>query len=852
MPKPSIQGTIDRLRPSLALRVERLKLPNGLTLLCAPEPGSGLVSVQFWVRTGSIHEGALLGSGVSHYLEHLVFKGTANHAGREISPLVQSHGGSMNAYTTFDRTVYYIDLPAEHVAFALRILSELVFRPTLPPEEVEREREVILREIDMTLDEPDTLLWQAVFETAYREHPYRHPVIGHRELFRSVTRADLEAYWKNRYEPGNVTVVVAGDVDPAEVAGALEGTAGSVARRGVAPVLVPSEPAQVGERLLSRLAKVQLTRGGIAYKIPGLGHPDAAAIDVLASVLGAGNSSILWKEAREKRRLVHEIQASAWNPGDGGLLFVAYSADPKRSASVVPAVREIMEGSGSRRFSQADIDKIIRMVLVQEVQSRRTVSGLASRIGSAAVVVGDLNFFDTYLNNLAAVDPAALRRVAASYLRGDGLTAVTLDPEESAPRAAARRVQAACGNWKSFEVGGVPVLLQEDSRLPMVNVRAVLAAGPSYEKPALYGVSSLLATLLARDTRKRTAAQVDEMIESTGGSFGSFSGNNSLGVCAEVLPDDLALGMDLLTEGLAFPKFMARTLAVEKEGQIAGLRDVEDDVVSQGRRILREEIFGSHPLAVSPYGLLSTVPKLTVAHVSAHHEAIVRRGNLVLCVAGAIEERKIRPWIERLVARIPEGKVRLRTPGLDPRPAAARTEHVPRGQAVVYLGFPGPGLRDPDTYAAEVANELFSGMSSRLFERVREERGLCYFIRAGRVLGVGAGAFFFESGTAPGKHPDVLEEIRLELKRVRSGGVTAEEVERCHRRLVVARRMQLQTLGARTMQTGLCRLLDLSSDDPETYERSIRAVGARELAAFAERWLDEAFCRELVMLGGEN
>src|SRR5476649_768135 len=193
--------------------VERTILPNGLTLILKPDHSAALASVQVWVKSGSQHESANLGAGLSHYLEHMLFKGTSRRGGREISSTVQAHGGYINAYTTFDRTVYYIDLPSEHTAVAIDVLADAVLNSTLPADECAKEKDVILREIAMTRDDPDNRLWDALFSTAFREHPYRQPIIGHRDVFSAVTRDDLLGYYRARYVPNNLVVVIVGDVD---------------------------------------------------------------------------------------------------------------------------------------------------------------------------------------------------------------------------------------------------------------------------------------------------------------------------------------------------------------------------------------------------------------------------------------------------------------------------------------------------------------------------------------------------------------------------------------------------------------------------------------------------------------
>ena len=302
--KPAaVSANFSLLDPFWKERVDRTVLENGLTVLIKPDMSAPVASVQVWVKTGSIHENALLGAGLSHYLEHMLFKGTERRAGREISATVQAHGGYINAYTTFDRTVYYIDLPSEHVGVAVDILADA---------------DVILREIDMGKDEPDQRLGEALFDTAFREHPFRYPIIGHREVFSGVSHEDLVAYYKARYVPNNLVVVIAGAVDPKAALAEVEKHFGSAPRQRLAPVIIPEEPAQLAPRALHKFEDVELTRAGLAWQIPGITHPDAPLLDLLATILGGGDSSVLWQDVREKARLVHTVDAHSWTPGSVG------------------------------------------------------------------------------------------------------------------------------------------------------------------------------------------------------------------------------------------------------------------------------------------------------------------------------------------------------------------------------------------------------------------------------------------------------------------------------------------------------------------------------------------------------
>ena len=243
--------------------IERFVLPNGVTVLLREDHSSKLVSAQVWVKTGSIHEGENLGAGLSHFLEHMLFKGTEKREGSEISREVQAAGGNINAYTTFDHTVFYIDLPSESVSLAIDVLADATFNSTLPGEEVEKEKEVILREIDMSMDDPDGTVSRALFRNAYRQHPYQYPVIGHREVFETVNLDDLGGYYKSRYVSNNVVLVVVGDFESATLRSLIGDTFGNFTRRRLASPYIVEEPPQLALREEHIVDEVNICRGGI-------------------------------------------------------------------------------------------------------------------------------------------------------------------------------------------------------------------------------------------------------------------------------------------------------------------------------------------------------------------------------------------------------------------------------------------------------------------------------------------------------------------------------------------------------------------------------------------------------------
>ncbi|HEX2853471.1 MAG TPA: pitrilysin family protein [Opitutaceae bacterium] len=852
MAKPSsVTADLRLLEPFWCEPVERIVLANGLTVILKPDRSAALASVQVWVKTGSIHEGDHLGAGLSHYLEHMLFKGTARRAGRELSSTVQAHGGYINAYTTFDRTVYYIDLPSEHTSVAIDLLADAVLHSTLPADEATKEKDVILREIAMVKDDPDNRLWDALFATAFREHPFRQPIIGHREVFSTVTPENLVAYHRARYVPNNLVVVIVGDIDVAATRAAVEQHFGSAPRVRLAPVLVPAEPAQLAPRADHRFEDVEITRAALAWQIPGLTHPDAPVLDLLSMVLGSGDSSVLWQDIREKRGLVHTIDASAWNPGSSGLFCVSFTSDADKRETATAAIMSSLARCASRGFSAAQLKKALRQLVVGEINARKTMSGQASRLGAAEVVVGDLDFSRTYFERLRGVTPGELRRILKAYLVPELLTSISLNPLAAAPAA---QVSAAAVSTKSdfSEVklpNGARLLFQPDHHLPNLHLRFIAQGGPLFEVPGKRGATALLATMLTKDTRHHSSAEIAKFIEEVGGSFYPFSGNNSLGLAVEVLPPDVDRALAVLEEAVLSPAFKASTFALERDAQIAALQQDADDVVTLARKLLREKFYGGHPLALDAHGSEATVKTLAVPDLVGLLRRLLVGPNVVLAVTGDFDPKKLVPKLKAFLAKIPRGTAPAITASFSGRPASIGefVEIQPREQAVVMQAFPGPKVNAEDAYVSEMADELFSGMASRLFERVREEKGLAYFIRSSRVIGLDSGMFSFFAGTQPGREAEVLAEIDAEIARVQAGGVEPAELARCQTRLKAAKRQSLQTNSARAMQAGLHALQGLPVNDWRNFDARIDAVTIADLADFARRYFQRNLRTQLVV-----
>jgi len=291
-------------------------LPNGLTVIVQEDRSAPVASVQAWCATGSVDENDHLGAGLSHILEHMLFKGTKTNPANAIAQKIQNVGGYINAYTSFDRTVFWIDVPKDGVSVALDVLADAMMNSTLPAEDYAKEQEVIRREFAMGMDDPDRMAGQLLFATAYQRHPYRLPVIGLIDVFNQLTSEDVMRYYRARYVPNNLTFIVVGDVDADAVNKQLADFFKDYPAKSLTPVFIPSEPPQLGRRETHEEFVTELTRLSLSWHIPEITHPDVPALDLLSTILGDGRSSRLYRQLREESGLAYGVSAFSYTPGD--------------------------------------------------------------------------------------------------------------------------------------------------------------------------------------------------------------------------------------------------------------------------------------------------------------------------------------------------------------------------------------------------------------------------------------------------------------------------------------------------------------------------------------------------------
>ncbi|MCP5539627.1 MAG: insulinase family protein [Akkermansiaceae bacterium] len=821
--------------------------PNGLELIVKEDRAAPVVSLQAWCRAGSIHEGDLLGSGMSHFLEHMLFKGTGKRGGNEIAQAVQAAGGYINAYTSFDRTVYWIDAPSEGFEACLDVLCDVVANARLPEDEFEKEAEVIRREFAMGDDNPDQVLSKLLFRTAFAESPCRHPVIGHLDLFNQLTRDELSGYYRRQYSPDNLFLVVAGDVDAETVHSLVEGHLGGLERRRRRHhEVIPAEPRQLGRREIHETFPTELSRVELAWHLPDVSHPDMPALDVLATIAGGGRSSRLYREVRERLGLAHGVSAHAYTAAHAGLFIVSLDTEPdKRDAAIEAALDGVRSLADAGGIVSDEMSTAVHQALSAQLGTLTTMRGQASDLGSNWILTRNLDFTRDYVEAVQRVTAEDVAGVARRYLTNDGLTIVSLNPEEAAPVKAAARSAPRSDEVRKVELAnGLTLLLKADARVPLTTVHAVFRGGMLAATPETAGIGQLMARLLAKDTKRRSAEEIARQIEAVGGSLGGGNGRNTFNVTANTMRPDLDLAIDLVAESLLEPAFLPETVEREKGHQIAGIKAEDDRPFSVAMLRLRETIFGAtHPYGLRGGGTVRTVRGFSPADLEALRARLVCGRNGVVAVFGDIDpgraEDRLRERFESTLlpgAKAFDGESGNATPPLsifvEPGPRECVLTHE-KEQAIVAIGFPTGGVAAPERAALDLLDEACSDMASRVFVRIREELGLAYSVGATQLLGLDRGMILFYAATAPDQWERVRDELLGEIDNLAQNGLDPAELERARSSWLGRDVMGRQSAQQLAAPAAVDELLGLGWDHHRLAAEAIRTVEPEAIRAAA-------------------
>lgn len=827
-------------------------LPNGLTVLLQESHAAPVVSFHVWARVGSAQETDDI-AGICHLIEHMIFKGTSRRAVGQISKEVEAAGGDINAYTSFDETVFYLQMPAANYRVGLDILADATSDPTFDATELAREKEVVVEEINRAEDNPSQMVSEDLFTTAYTTHTYRRPIAGDRNTVRAVSRETLLNFYRKWYVGSNLIFIGVGDFDSKKILPVIESLYSKIPS-GKAPVVIsPAEPEKNRPRAVHRAMAIEGYYLDLALPIPAVTHADVPALDLLSHILGGGASARLEQVVKEKKGLVASIGSSAYTPKDPGLLVVGATLRDNNIDKTLPAIWEEMTRLKEGPISAVEIIRAKNNIRSSRIYEKQTVSGLARKLGFFEGTAGDHAFEESYYRRVQEVTGEDLLNVAQKYFRAERLTLSLCHPQKdrcdeqelsgllekltrSKPGVS---TPAPRDQITSFRLkNGIRVVLKPDHELPLVAIRSASQGGLRAEDGRVNGVAHLTALVQNKGTVHRTAREIVEESENFCGHMESYTGKNMIGLQGSFLSEYLTEGLDLFSDLLCHPSFPEQEIEKEKRHTLTAIRNEEDSMTSLAMKQFFKTLYPKHPYGLPLLGTKASVKQIRRRQLQAYYARVVRPENLVLSFVGDFEVEDLRERLQEKLGpwRIPGS---YRAPRLTAPVSPIRALQVElkkeKFQAHIVLGFLGTTLKHRDRFALDVLNSILSGMGGRLFMELRDKNGLCYTVTSSHQEGVDPGIFMIYMGTDPAKFETALPGIYQEVERIKEG-VTSEELERAKRCITGNYTLDLQkssSVAGLLAHNALFGLpLALTS-----YPHAIDLVTASEVQRVAQKYL---------------
>jgi zinc protease len=861
----------------MTVTVRHARLENGLRVILKEVHAAPVTSTWLWYRVGSRNE-VEGGTGLSHWVEHMMFKGSERFPRGSIMRAVDRHGGYMNAMTSYDFTAYYETLPADRTDLALELEADRMAGATFDAAEVEAERTVIIAEREGSENEPRYMLAEEVTAAAFHVHPYHHQTVGWKEDLRHLTRDELYTHYRRYYMPNNAVLVLAGDFDADSVLGRVEEYFGPIPAGEVPPSMVRPEPVQRGERRVTLRMPGSSPILRVAYHTPPVSHPDYIPLVVLDAVLSGGKAMFAFgdsptRSARLYRALVETQLASSagssYHPSlDPFLLSLGATVRLGREpAEVEEAMLAEVERLHREPVQERELQVAIRQTQAQFAYHSESVTSQALTLGFLEMVDRHERM-DTVLDELAGVTPDDVLRVAREYLTEDNRTVGWFKPTIEGGAAAAD-VDAAAGVGQAAQLWSIPnrgmfayhtispetvarqrlengitVLVKENPASSTVTFRGEIQPGGLYETESNTGLASLMAAMLRRGTRRRTFQELNTALDDVGASLSFYADADSTGTSARGLADDLDLLIDLLAEMLIEPAFPEGELEKYRGQLLTHLNILENDTGYRADLAFMEALYpAGHPYARPTLGTRETVAGLTRDDVEAFYRAYAHPATMVLSVVGAVQAERV---IERLSAALGGWRVEgdahawAIPPAETPADIIERRITIPgKSQVDLVWGVVGMARSDPDYYPAMMGNIVMGrlGMMGRLGDSVREREGLAYYVSSSMPSGPGPQPWNVSAGVHPKDVGRTVELTLQEIARLRDEPVSAEELDDCRSFLTGALPLQIETNDGVAGLLVAIEQYGLGLDYLQRYPEIIGAVTAEEIRRVAAQYL---------------
>lgn len=841
-------------------------LSNGLTLLVQRDDSAPAVAVVTHVKAGFFDEPDRW-VGISHVLEHMFFKGTPTRGVGRIARDTRAAGGYLNASTSYDRTSYFVVLPARALHEAVDVQADALRHSLIDAGELARELQVIIQEARRKLDTPDAVAHETLHELMFDQHRIRRWRIGTESQLAGYTQDDVRGYYESRYVPGRTIVSVVGDVDEDAAMALLRATYGDWAAADGAVDASPVEPPRVEVRARTLRGDVSRAELVLGWRTVPPRHDDAVALDLAAAVLTAGRGSWLYRALREPGH-VTGIGASNYAPTELGIFAITADLEPARVDTALAAIAEAVARMASAGPTAEDMLRARTLLQARWARQMESMEGRASALASTEAL-GRLEWLDEEYDLLGSITASEVRDAVQRHLLPGAVSGVLYLPEAEgadlsvdrlarafaapapAPAVAAAalpvlppppRARSVRGSVTAsvlhVPLAGLDVMVRRKTGVPTVFLGYYVPRA-GLEPAAEGGLASLTMRSLARGAGAFDARALAFAAEGLGGTLGASAGIDWTGLSLPVLGENLERAAQLLRLAAFEPTLGDEDIVAERGLLLDEAHLVADDMFRYPFQLALAAAFGASGYGVPLGGTPDSIPGLTPDMVRSWHANRFASTRGVLVAVGDLDPDDTAARLAAVFGDVPTAVAPRDSAMQQVRPPAEGWQRVvqrAKAQSAFAMAFPGPSRRDAGAPAAEVWTSVASGLGGRLFEALRDKRSLAYSVVGASWARRHGGAMLAYIATSPAREEEARAAMLEELKRFAEQPVTAAELDLGVNYLAGQAEVRRQGAGAvagEIVEAWLAGQGLGEMEDPAARYRQVTAQAIQEVCASA-------------------
>lgn len=840
-----------------AASAQMFKLDNGQTVVIQEVKNNPIVTIDTWIKTGSIDEDDS-NNGVAHFLEHLFFKGTKNHESGEFDQILETKGAITNAATSKDFTHYYVTIPSKDFDLAMELHGDMMLHPLIPRNEMEKERKVVLEEINKDLVSPTRILQENLNSMMYTTHPYKRKVIGRSDVIETITRDQVLNFYNAHYSPSNMITIVVGDVDTNHALERIKEVFNAEYKKQTKTIY------QKESQLTSQQKKVEYIKTESGYMVIGFrGTPindnDSYALDVLSTILGDGRSSVLNQVLKEKKRLAFSVDAGNSTFRDDGIFYISANFEPEKCKQVQSAIFDEIKNIQDKGVSDEQLSLAKNIIERNTYYSRESITNIATEIGYTMALTNDIKFYDTYLDKIKSVSKDEVKRVANKYL-GENRSAVSIIlPESSKNIPVANKIQnlgtaelvsESNGTQKYHLSDGATMLYTPNSSNDIIAISIYAKGGQLLDKIA--GTANLTAATMMKGTKNYTSLELSQVLEDNGIKIVPSVGADAFSITVLTTKDEYDKTMELLNEVVNNAIFDDYEIEKVKSDKLSAIKTNKDVPIKQAIEEYRDMIYKNTPYSISSKVLEKNIQNIKKSDIIEYYNKIFNPKNIVISINGNIDKDKTIQDLNKIFEpkadsqtfdyKIYDSKI--------PRITAPRTNTIkmPTETAWILLGWQTDGVLSEKDYATlqVIDSILGTGMSSRLFKELREQEGLAYQLGTGYSPNVLRGSFMMYIGTNPATLEKSKQGLFSEIEKLKTEYVGDKELKDAKEKLIGNYVIGLETNLDKASNTGWYEASTRGYEFKEKDVDLINSVTDADIIEVANKYFNDNYIMSIV------